>query len=441
TRQGDDHEFEYRMRAADGRIVWIRDHVRVISEDGIPARLHGVMIDITPVKQAEESRLALEKKIQSAQRMESLAVLAGGIAHDFNNLLVGILGNAGLILEDLPPESPILDRVRGIEKAAVRAAELTHQMLAYSGKGRFLTEFICLNRLIEETAYLLQASISKKAVLKYDLLDALPSVEADPTQLRQVAMNLLTNASDAIGSKSGLIVIRTGLVEADAQYLAGSYVDDSISAGQYVFLEISDTGCGIDEKTLSMIFDPFFSTKSEGRGLGLAATLGIIRGHSGTLKVNSEPGKGTTFKILLPVSKTDLVEPSQRTPPQLEFTRGGKALVMDDDETVCSVLKGCLELMGFDVFGASDGLQGTNIFRANPKDYRVVFLDLTMPHMNGEETFRVLRALDPECKVVLMSGYSGQDATSRFVGKGLAGFLQKPFKHQDVVEVLAGALA
>jgi PAS domain S-box-containing protein len=440
TRAGRDHAFECRMVAADGRIVWFRDFVRVFQRNGKPWRLHGIMVDITKQRQAEESRERLEKQIQGAQKLASLAVLAGGIAHDFNNLLVGVLGNAGLILEDLPPESPIIEQVRAIETAARRAADLTHQMLAYSGKGRFITEAIDLNRLIKEMAYLLQAAISKTVVIKYDVSPQLPRVLADPTQIRQVVMNLLTNASDAIGSKSGVITVSTGLVEADANYLSGMYLDADTRPGRYLTLEVSDTGCGMDEETAAKMFDPFFSTKFAGRGLGLAATLGIIRGHNGALKVYTEPKKGTTIKVLLPASEETVIATKATPGPMGVPVLTGWALIIDDDEAVRSVLKLGLERLGFDVMAAGGGQQGLEALRDCPGEIRLVFLDLTMPHMDGEEAFRGIRLQSPECRVILMSGYNEQEATSHFVGKGLAGFLQKPFDLDNLARVVLEAL-
>ena len=442
TQSRRDHRFEYRMLAADGRIVWIRELVRVVSDAGQPARMYGVMLDITKLKESEALQTKLEEKLRAAQKMESLAVLAGGIAHDFNNLLVGVLGNAGLILDDLPPESPVFAPVKRIEKAAMRAADLTHQMLAYSGKGRFVTQTIDLNRMIEEMAYLLQASISKNASIEYRLSPELPALEADATQLRQVVMNLLTNASDAIGDKVGVITIATDVVTIEDGEMAaeGSDLDDEIAPGRYLLLEVADTGCGMKKETIAKIFDPFFSTKFTGRGLGLAATLGIVRGHSGTLKVDSRPGRGTRFRILLPAADGEASAPLPGEDDSLRFRKGGRALVIDDDETVCGVLKESLERMGFEVETAPDGRSGLDLFARYECDFRIVFLDLTMPHMNGEETFHELRTLDPECIVVLMSGYNGQDVTSPFAGKGLAGFLQKPFEYKTTCRILEEVL-
>ena len=383
-------------------------------------------------REAESRKLML--KLQHAQKMESLGVLAGGIAHDFNNLLVGVLGNAGLALAELPPEAPVRHEIEAIQTAAIRASELTRQLLAYAGRGRFVIGRMSLGRLVDEMGYLLSAVIPKNVLLKYHLAPDLPVVEGDPTQLRQVVMNLITNAADAIGKKSGIITIATSLIHADSGYLADTYLDDSLSPGYYVCLEVSDTGIGMSAETKAKIFDPFYTTKFTGRGLGLAAVLGILRAHKGAVKVYSEVGRGTTFKVLLPAADglPDLAGPAE--PTGAPFTMGGTILVVDDEESIRNVTRRILERAGFKVLTASDGVEGVAVFREHQTEVRAVVLDVTMPRMGGEETFRQLRQLRPEVKVLLSSGYSEQEATSRFAGKGLAGFLEKPFKPQDLIE-------
>lgn len=247
-----------------------------------------------------EERLTLERKLQETQKLESLGVLAGGIAHDFNNLLVGVMGNAGLALLELPDDSPVRETIEQIEVAAQRAADLTRQMLAYSGKGRFIIQHLDLGKLVQEMSQLLKVSISKNTIVSYEFESNLPKVEADATQLRQVIMNLLINASEAVGEREGHINLSTGVRWVDRKYLASTYLAPDLPEGKYVYLEVTDNGSGMDSETLGKIFDPFFTTKFTGRGLGLAAVLGIVRGHKGALKVTSQPGQGTTFSILLP---------------------------------------------------------------------------------------------------------------------------------------------
>jgi CheY-like chemotaxis protein len=289
-------------------------------------------------------------------------------------------------------------------------------------------------------AHLLEVSVSKRAVLKYRFAPDLPAIEGDATQLRQVIMNLITNASDAIGDRSGVISIATGLMYADAAYLRTAYMDDGLPEGDYVYLEVADTGIGMDPETAARIFDPFFTTKFTGRGLGLAAVLGIVRGHRGAIKLYTEPGRGTTFKILFPAAGSEPagapVGIAEASPPS---AAPAVILVVDDDETVRSVTRRMLEQAGHTVLVAADGHQALDVYRQRP-GIDLVLLDMTMPRMDGEETFRELRRVDPGVRVILTSGYNEQDATERFAGKGLAGFIQKPYRPQDLLEKVRAAL-
>ena len=395
-------------------------------------KVRGVLTIHTDITQARR----LQEKLQQAQKLESLGVLAGGIAHDFNNLLVAILGHAGMALSDLRPESPVREDLDAIEAAAIRASELTKQLLAYAGRGRFVIGRLDLGRLVEEMGHILSAVIPKNVLLRYQFARDLPSIEADPTQIRQVVMNLITNAADAIGpKKSGIITVSTSVIYAEREYLADTFVDDTLTAGYYVCLEVSDTGSGMTPETRTKIFDPFFTTKFAGRGLGLAAVLGIMRAHRGAIKVYSEVGRGSTFKVLFPAI--------EGTPDALleigkaqEASGWGTLLVVDDEESVRNITRRILERAGYTVLVACDGVEALQVFRKHQEAIRAVVLDVTMPHMGGEETFRQLRQLDPRVRVRLSSGYSEQEATSRFAGKGLAGFIEKPFKATAIVEQL-----
>ncbi|MBN1433216.1 PAS domain S-box protein, partial [Candidatus Fermentibacterales bacterium] len=332
---------------ADGNALDVEFNAGMITFGDRPAALVFIR-DVSERKRAEEQRLQLEAQIQHAQKLESLGVLAGGIAHDFNNLLMGILGNAGLALMEMSPESPAKKTVERIETAALRAAELTNQLLAYSGKGRFLVEPVVLSKLVEEMAHLLKAVISKSVVLRFEFDPSVPQIEADATQIRQVVMNLIINASEAIAERSGVITVRTGCVEADEDYLADAWMRDELEPGTYAFLEVSDTGCGMSQEMVSRIFDPFFSTKFSGRGLGLAAVLGIVRGHKGAIRVYSEEGKGTTFKVLLPCSSETVIGHVARSGlPAGTWEPGGRVLIADDEETVRTVTRLILEKLGF----------------------------------------------------------------------------------------------
>ncbi|HML97196.1 MAG TPA: PAS domain S-box protein [Tepidiformaceae bacterium] len=425
---------EIRMTDARDRVLTFELHSTIVTLAGQRVWLNSV-IDVTGRRAAEDERRRLDHQMQQTQKLESLGILAGGIAHDFNNLLVAILGNAGLALLELPPESPARQTVQAIETAAQRAADLTRQMLAYSGKGKFVIEPLNLSRVVEEMAHLLEVSVSKRAVLKYHFAPNLPFIEADATQVRQVIMNLITNASDAIGDRSGVISISTGMQYADRDYLRESYLDADLPEGDYVYIEVADTGQGMDEATRARIFDPFFTTKFTGRGLGLAAVLGIIRGHRAAIKLYSEPGRGTTFKVLFPAALPASSRPPEpQLPPasEAEPAPRGIVLVVDDDETVRTVTRRILERSGFTVLLAADGVEALKVHRATP-GVALVILDMTMPHMDGEECFRELRHLDPTVRVLLTSGYNEQDATERFVGKGLAGFIQKPYRPADLL--------
>jgi two-component system cell cycle sensor histidine kinase/response regulator CckA len=395
---------------------------------------------ITERKRAEEGRIRLEARMREVQKLESLGVLAGGIAHDFNNLLMAILGNADLALLSLSPVSPARHNVEAIVKSSQRAADLCSQMLAYSGRGRFVLGRYDLSEIVQEMVHMLQVSVSKKATLRYRFARGLPAVEADATQLRQVVMNLITNASDALGETSGVIEVSIGLMECDRAYLSESYLDDKLQEGRYVYIEVSDTGSGMDAETRSRLFDPFFTTKSTGRGLGLAAVLGIVRGHKGAIKVHSEPGKGTTIRILLPAVEQMPAVPSQIADQSTIPPSGGTILLVDDDQAVLDVTSSMLDRLGFTVLTASDGQEGLEIFREMGLEIDCVILDLTMPRLSGEEVFRKMRSIRSDVRVVLSSGYTEQDVTQRFAGKGLTGFIQKPYTFAKLQEILRHVL-
>lgn len=424
--------------------------------------MHTTARDITERKRAEEERLRLEAQMRHAQKLESLGVLAGGIAHDFNNLLVGIMGNAGLAMMELPPESPARRSIQELEVAAQRAAELTNQMLAYSGKGKFVIETLILSTLIKEIAHLVESAISKKVQLVYYFDAGLPGIEGDATQLRQVVMNLITNAAEAMGNKEGVITVRTKVAQVDDKFLSEFYLADDLSAGRYVCFEVADSGSGMDAVTKAKIYDPFFTTKFTGRGLGLAAVLGIVRGHHGAIKVDSEVGRGTTFSVLLPCvaveesAPAELVERSkdgkkfsgsiQTTANAVEplaitdSTEAGLILVVDDEPSVRGVAERILHTAGFTVLTAADGREAADIFRRHSGEVALVLLDLTMPHMDGEETLRVLREIRSDTRVILSSGYTEQEAVNRFTDLGLAGFIQKPYQPQSLVGMIRGIL-
>ncbi len=420
---------------------WYHATVGALKENDNIIGLTVINVDITERKQAEEEKLLLERQVQQAQKMESLGVLAGGIAHDFNNLLMGVLGNADLALINMTKEAPGRENIYNIQIAAERAAELAGQMLAYSGKGRFVVKCMDLQFLVEEMVHLIESAISKKAIITYDFAIEVPPIKADPTQMRQVIMNLVINAAEAIGDKNGVIAIRTGSMECDRAYLNGTHVDSDLEEGTYSYFEVSDTGSGMDRETISKIFDPFFSTKFTGRGLGLAAVLGIVRGHKGVIKLSSEPGRGTTFKALFPAVK-DSVDYPREQPDQKPDRRlkGRTVLLVDDEETVRKVGKEMLKALGLNAVTAVDGIEALAIFKKTPDKFDHILLDLTMPHLNGEETYREMRRIKKDISVILSSGYTEQDLITRFAGKGFAGFIQKPYSVKRLEETLLGTL-
>ncbi len=434
-------DLELEMVRKDGTTLPVLlSAIAVFDAEGRPVGSRATVFDMTERKRAEEERNRLEAQIQQAQKLESLGVLAGGIAHDFNNLLMAIIGNADLALQDISDVSPARPMLEEIDKTAHRAAELCKQMLAYSGKGHFIIKPINLSELVREMSHMLSISISKKAVLRQHLADNLPSVEADATQIRQVIMNLIINASEAIGDRSGVISVATDLVVCDEQYLQSRPCREPFQGGRCVCLEVKDTGCGMAPNIQERIFDPFFTTKFTGRGLGLAAVLGIVRGHNGTIDVSSEPGKGTTFRVFLPA----LDEPAQSihelTPMTTRWQGAGTVLLVDDEDNIRSLGRRMLERLGFDVLTAGNGLEALKIFRTHEAPIRCVLLDLTMPHMDGEETFLELQRINPDVCVIMSSGYDELEIVNRFDGKGLAGFIQKPYRSANLTAVLRRVL-
>jgi PAS domain S-box-containing protein len=368
---------------------------------------------------ARREAAASEAGARHVQKLESIGVLAGGIAHDFNNLLHVVLGNADLARLQLDPAAPAREYLDEVIRATQRAGELTQQLLAYSGRGAIEIRHLNLSDEVREMATLLRTAISKQATLVWELTPGLPAVTADPTQVRQVVMNLITNASDALGDSAGTITLRTGL------------------DGELVFLEVSDTGIGMDTGTLQRIFDPFFSTKFTGRGLGLAAVMGIVESHHGHVRIRSAPGEGTTFRILFPA----VPDSADVGPPRVSATqwRGqGTVLVVEDEEGVREVVRRMLERLGFEVITAEDGIAALERLEAHQGAFAAVLLDLTMPRMTGQEALHEIRRLRPDVPMVLMSGYTEQEVASKLLDTagGATGFLQKPFLPEDLTSVL-----
>jgi len=405
----------YPVLDEEGKIVQVIEHLR----------------DITARKRLAEERRELERQVRKAQKLESLGVLAGGIAHDFNNILMVVLGNVELALESVPAHSPARMNLEQVTRAVRQAADLCRQMFAYTGKSSFTRRPVDLKSLVEEISHLLKTSISKKAVLNLQLADDLPAIEADPSQVRQVVMNLLINASEALAGRSGYITVSAGAALCDAEELKKTEFNDGLQPGLYVFLEVADTGTGMDEDTRRRLFEPFFSTKFTGRGLGLAAVLGIVRGHNGALRIETEPGKGTTFRILFHALDPGKAPPAATGAASvsggLDWRGEGTVLLAEDEETLRALGGQILKRLGLEVIAAADGREAVELFRKHRKKIDLVLLDLTMPRLDGEEALTEIRKIDPSARVVIASGYSEADLAERFAGRGLSGVLQKPY--------------
>jgi two-component system cell cycle sensor histidine kinase/response regulator CckA len=373
-------------------------------------------------KQVAEVREEFALNLAEAQKLEALGVLAGGIAHDFNNLLTVILGNIDLALGTLAPDAHERSQLERAELAATRSAELARQMLAYSGKGRFVVEIVDLGEIVSGQTELIKAAVSKKADLSLDLAPDTPSIEADATQLRQVILNLITNASEAIGDANGTIDVRCGPIDADRALLSEYDFAGGLPDGKYAFFEVADTGTGMDATTKEKIFDPFFTTKFTGRGLGLAAVQGIVRGHGGAMKVNTEPGEGTTFTLIFPAS----TKPTPATSHIVASPIGhatGTVLVAEDDDAVRRMTVTMLESIGLTVVSAVDGAQALSVFKQRRDEFAFVLLDFMMPGMSGDEVIDELQRLGATTPIVLTSGYNAHELSQRFVGRGVAAFL------------------
>lgn len=405
-------------------------------------------------------------KLREAQKFESLGVLAGGFAHDFNNLLMAVLGHADMALTHLEDSHPAHRNVQQIGVAARRAADLTGQLLAYAGKGRFVLQELDLNVVIAEMAHLLKVSAHHTASPTYHLAARLPQLEADAAQIRQVVVNLITNAAEAMAQRgdddagadrAGSIRVTTELRDVDAAYLAACVVGAENRPGEYVALEVADTGGGMDDATQARMFEPFFTTKFTGRGLGLAAVHGIVRGHHGAIHVESRPGEGTKVVVLFrPVAAPRAMagEPLRRFQQSHVQSAGqaaanapkqrqqrGTALLVDDDINVREVAQMMLTTLGFEVHVAHDGDEARRLFEQHHEDLKLVLLDLVMPGVMGDAVLADLRQIDASVPVLLMSGYNVEEINQRLEGRGAAGFVQKPFTFEELRSAITLALA
>ncbi|PKO15357.1 hypothetical protein CVU37_13085 [candidate division BRC1 bacterium HGW-BRC1-1] len=413
----------------------------LLDEDGDTVGVISLVQDVSERVRVEKEHLMMEKQLLETQKLESLGLLAGGIAHDFNNILVGIMGNASLALSEIDPKSDLFCSLQAIERAAMHAADLTRQMLAYSGKGQFVVERINLSRIVEEMLELLKLSISKSAQLDINLVPDLPDFQGDATQIRQVAMNLMINASDALQEKPGTISITTRLTDSNEPFTGRSHPAPATGPGPWLCLEVADTGKGMGPDVCERIFDPFFSTKQTGRGLGLAAVLGIVRSHHGIVRFFSKPNLGTRFQVLFPVTKDEAKPHLNHESNPRAAPPGTNILIIDDDATCLNVTSRILNKAGYTTTCAPGGLEAVVMFSEKPTTFNLVILDLTMPHLNGEQTFVRLRELNPTVSVLITSGYDEQESIQRFSQSDIAGFIHKPFRANDLLRMVQKALA
>ena len=410
---------DFRLTRRDGTVRWA--HITNARDKDASDQdvLRGTVMDITERKQSEAALL-------QGQKLESLGVLAGGIAHDFNNLLAALRGNLDLARMELPYDSSASTYLGKSEKIIEKAANLTSQLLAYSGKGQFQVKSLDLSQQVKEMGHLLAVSISKKADLRYEITEGLSAIIGDASQIQQVIMNLVINASEALKDQGGFVLIRTGSEYLEETDLRNLYAGQGLPPGPYVVLEVQDNGHGMDAGTMERIFDPFFTTKFHGRGLGLAAMLGIVKSHKGGIKVSSKVDKGTTISILFPATSTFMVKAPQ-VDPSSGFNRSGRILVVDDEPEIRLAATDIFEHLGFKVIQASDGREGLERVQEYSGQLQLVLLDLTMPRMNGIDFMKALRAIDPFVPVLMTSGFSESDNSAELATLGISGFIQKPY--------------
>ncbi len=432
---------EHRLRTRFGDYLWVCSRgCTVYDEGGQVVRMAGSTTDIS-------ERHALEARLRQARQLESLGRLAAGVAHEFNNLLATMAGQASLLRLRLRPDSELRENADVIEQTALRAADLCNKMLAASGEGCYAVDNTDLNHLAEEAVELRRRSLSRQVNLSSRFHPAPLFVQADPAQLRQLVSNLLTNAAEAIGDQPGTIVLRTSLAHPPAAGLAAPWMGQEnevpapapAPATEYALLEVEDSGCGMPPDVQEKIFEPFFSTKGTGRGLGLSAVLGITKAHQGALQVHSEPGQGARFSIWLPCR---LVAPASAPAAAAEGWQGsGTILLVEDAPDVREMTALMLQELGFDVIQGQDGLQGVELFRQHQEQIALVILDWNMPRMNGEEAFLAMRSMRPKARILIATGYSEQEVIFRFQRYGLKRFLHKPFRFADLTREIQACLA
>ena len=425
--EGEIQNFESRMTRRDGSLVWVRTSARLLREEG---SLEGVIGDVTEQKEGEEKRRRLQEHIEQSQKLESLGKLAGGMAHHFNNLLQGIYGNADMALLELPEGSKVRSHIEEIQSTSQKAAELSNQMLAYSGKGKFLVKEIDIDTQLEEMRNLLLVSAPRAVGVRWELHGDLPIIKGDPSQISQVVMNLVSNAWEAMDESGGIVTLITGVRDCDQDFLKNTYLGQNAPRGTYVFLTVKDNGEGMDEATSAKIFDPFFSTRGTGRGLGLAAVLGIVRGHQGTIQVQSRPRIGTSITVYFPseiAMGNDVPSETESHPPR-------SVLLVAQDKMVLTITARMLKTLEFDVLMASSEDKAINLYTENRDRIAVTFIDTDIQPKGGEEVIHFIRETDAEAPIMVASGYADQSILNRLGDQRFSAFIQKPFQLEALRE-------
>ena len=418
-----------RNQRKDGAVIECEWYNSAIYDDqGDLASVLSLVLDVTNRKRAED-------RLRHTQKMESVGLLAAGVAHDFNNLLVGVIGNAGLAQAMLAQSHPASELLEEIVRTGERAADLTRQMLAYAGKGQFLISSLDLSALVLELRPLVQPSIPSRTELRFEMQPSL-TIKGDRGQVQQVFTNFVLNAAEAIGSEAGAITVRTGALDQCEASIGCDLDDADLRPGRYVYLEVSDTGCGMDCTTRARAFDPFFTTKFTGRGLGLAAVAGIMRSHGGAVHVTSAPGRGSRFRALFPAAEGPELTVSRAVPRRVDYRGTETILVVDDEETVRMFVKKTLESHGYSVIAARSGLEAIEALNNSPEKISVVILDLGMPGMSGHEALPRLLDIQPKLRVIITSGYAEREAMSHFDGQPVTEYLQKPYTVDHLAEKL-----
>ncbi len=426
---------EHRILRKDGVIRWVSNAlVPHYDTQGNLLSYDGLIRDIHKRKEAEEAKAKLEAQLRHAQKMEAIGTLAGGIAHDINNLLMGIQGNVSLMVMVMDSTHPHYERLKKIENQIQSGARLTSHLLGYARKGRYQVKPINLNQLVSETSYTFGRT-RKEITIHRELAEDLFAIEADQGQIEQVLLNLFVNAGDAMPGGGDLFLKTMNTTHND---MKGRLYDPK--PGNYVLLRVTDTGTGMDEKTMERIFDPFFTTKEMGRGtgLGLASAYGIVKSHGGYIDVDSIQGQGATFSIYLPASKRGVQKSVKIAERLIKGT--GTVLLVDDEEIILEVGRELLEAIGYRVVTAKDGKEAVELYEKNRDEIDIVFLDIVMPNMGGGEAYDRMKEINPDVKVLLLSGYSINGGAREILKRGCDGFIQKPFDMKGLSQSIRNIL-